>query len=66
LHFANRAVAQVGKHFDEMSRLEHEPKAFREFIQESGRKFELVAADDSLNNAFFRCLASFALVVLVG
>lgn len=44
-------------YFDEMSRPEHEPRAFREFMEESELKFQLVAADESLNNAFFECVA---------
>jgi hypothetical protein len=43
-------------YFDDMSRPEHEPRAFEEFVRESGRRFRLVAVDYSLNNAFFECL----------
>jgi len=43
-------------YFDNMSRPEHEPKAFAEFIKESGLKFKPVCADQSLNNAFFQCV----------
>ncbi len=43
-------------YFDNMSRPEHEARAFREFIEKSGLRFELVAADDSLNTAFFECV----------
>jgi len=44
-------------YFDDMSRPDHEPRAFREFMEESGLKFRLVCADQSLNNAFFECVA---------
>jgi hypothetical protein len=44
-------------YFDELSRLEHEAKAFDEFMKESGRKFELVCSDHSLNRAIFKCVA---------
>jgi hypothetical protein len=43
-------------YFDNMSRPEHEPKAFDEFMKESGLKFEGVCADQPLNRVFFRCL----------
>lgn len=43
-------------YFDDMSRPEHEPRAFEEFVRESGLRFQLIAADYSLNNAFFQCL----------
>jgi hypothetical protein len=42
-------------YFDDLSRPEHEPRAFDEFMAESGLKFRLVCADRSLNCAFFRC-----------
>ncbi len=43
-------------YFDDMSRPDHEPRAFEEFLEESGRKFRLVAVDYTLNNAFFECV----------
>jgi hypothetical protein len=43
-------------YFDEMSRPDHEPRAFTEFMAETGLRFEPVAADSTLNNAFFRCI----------
>jgi hypothetical protein len=42
-------------YFDEMSRPEHEPKAFKEFMDESGLTFLPICADQSLNRAFFEC-----------
>lgn len=42
-------------YFDEMSRPDHEPRAFTEFMAETGLRFEPVAADTTLNNAFFVC-----------
>jgi len=44
-------------YFDDLCRLEHEPKAFHEFMSDSGRRFELVCADHSLNRAMFQCVA---------
>jgi hypothetical protein len=44
-------------YFDELCRPEHEPKAFDEFMKETGREFELVCADHSLNRAIFKCVA---------
>ena len=43
-------------YFDNMSRPEHEPRAFAEFMRESGLKFEPVSADIPLNCVFFRCI----------
>lgn len=43
-------------YFDDMSRPEHEPRAFSEFMAETGKRFELIAAESSLNTAFFRCI----------
>ena len=33
----------------------HEPRAMEEFMQETGLKFRPLAADVTLNNAFFVC-----------
>ncbi len=43
-------------YFDDMCRPDHEPKAFEEFLQESGLKFRVVSALASLNNIFFECV----------
>jgi hypothetical protein len=43
-------------YFDDMSRPDHEPAAFEEFIKESGIRFRLVSVDYSLNTAFFECV----------
>ncbi len=43
-------------YFDDMSRPDHEPRAFDEFVAETGRKFQPVAADSSLNTMFFECV----------
>jgi hypothetical protein len=43
-------------YFDDLSRPEHEAKAFDEFIQQTGLRFAPVCADQSLNTAFFECL----------
>lgn len=42
-------------YFDDMSRPEHEPKAFREFMDETGLGFSVVAVDGTLNKAAFVC-----------
>jgi hypothetical protein len=42
-------------YFDDMSRPDHEPRAMDEFMQETGMKFRPLAADVTLNNAFFVC-----------
>ena len=43
-------------YFDDMSRPDHEPRAFKEFMEATCKKFEIVVADSSLNRAFFRCI----------
>lgn len=45
-------------YFDDMSRPDHEPRAFAEFAQEQHLSFRPVAADQSLNCAFFQCSGS--------
>jgi hypothetical protein len=42
-------------YMDDMSRPEHEPRAMQEFMRETGLKFRPLAADVTLNNAFFVC-----------
>jgi O-methyltransferase len=42
--------------FDEMSRPDHEPKAFDEFMRESGLRFKPICADRGLNRVFFECV----------
>ena len=44
-------------YFDDLSRPEHEAKAFEEFMRESGLEFRPVCADRSLNHAFFECVS---------
>jgi hypothetical protein len=43
-------------YFDDMSRPDHEPRAFHEFMEKTGLAFKLVAAEQSMNRAFFECL----------
>lgn len=43
-------------YFDNMSRPDHEPRAFSEFMNETGVRFRLVSTDYSLNTAFFECI----------
>jgi hypothetical protein len=43
-------------YFDNMSRPDHEPRAFAELIEDSSLRFRLVSADYSLNTAFFECV----------
>ena len=43
-------------YFDDMSRVEHDPRAFQDFIEETGLKFELISADIRLNKVFFKCV----------
>ncbi len=43
-------------YFDDFSRPDHEPRAFHEFMEESGLRFRLVSTEYSLNTAFFECI----------
>ncbi|MBY0262623.1 MAG: TylF/MycF family methyltransferase [Phycisphaerales bacterium] len=42
-------------YFDEFNHLDHEARAFGEFLAASGIRFEAVCADETLNYAAFRC-----------
>jgi hypothetical protein len=44
-------------YFDEMNHVDHEPRAFHEFMEASSRKFTMVCADRQLQRAFFECIA---------
>ena len=54
-HFRPFIIPGTFVYFDNMSRPDHEPRAFEEFMKESGLGFQLISADYSLNNAFFVC-----------
>ena len=43
-------------YFDDLNRPDHEPRAFKEFIKESGLRFRLISADYSLTKIFFECV----------
>jgi len=43
-------------YFDEMNRVEHEPRAFDDFVKESGVRFWPVCADRTLAFVSFECL----------
>ena len=43
-------------YFDEMSHMEHEPRAFSEFMKESKLAFRPVSGDKSLDCVFFQCI----------
>jgi hypothetical protein len=43
-------------YFDEMNHVEHEPKAFDEFMKETSLRFRPVAADRTLTHACFECV----------
>jgi O-methyltransferase len=42
-------------YFDEMNHMDHEPKAFDEFVAESGLAFRPVSADRTLSCVFLEC-----------
>ena len=41
-------------YFDEFSHMEHEFRAFNEFMSETGMKFSLVGRDDSMQHVVVR------------
>jgi hypothetical protein len=43
-------------YFDDLNRPEHEPRAFKEFMNESGLRFRPISADYSLTKVFFECV----------
>jgi len=43
-------------YFDDMSRPDHEPAAFKKFMTDNGYRFRLVSTDYSLNRSFFECI----------
>ena len=44
-------------YFDEMNWVDHEPRAFDEFIQVSGMDFSVLSADKTLNYVAFECIS---------
>ena len=44
-------------YFDEMNHVDHEPRAFDEFMEETSLKFRPICADKTLSFAFFECVA---------
>lgn len=45
-------------YFDDLCQLEHEPRAFHEFMVSTGLRFRPVVASVSLGEAFFECVGS--------
>jgi hypothetical protein len=43
-------------YFDEMNHVEHEPKAFDEFMRQTSLRFRPICADRTLTCAFFECV----------
>jgi hypothetical protein len=43
-------------YFDEMNWVDHEPRAFDDFIKVSGMQFNVIAADKTLNYVAFECV----------
>lgn len=43
-------------YFDDMSHVEHDPRAFETYIKETNKKFELICTDMRKNNVLFKCL----------
>jgi Macrocin-O-methyltransferase (TylF) len=45
-------------YFDELSRIEHEPAAFDDYIHRTGKRFSAVALESTLNTGAFVCVDS--------
>ena len=43
-------------YFDDLNHRDHDPRAFVEFIKESGLRFRLVCAEHAYSTAFFECV----------
>ena len=43
-------------YFDELNHVDHEPRAFDEFMTKANLRFRLLAANKTLAYAFFECL----------
>lgn len=43
-------------YFDELSRIDHEPAAFDDFMQSTGKRFAAVALEDNFNTGAFKCI----------
>ena len=55
-HFKDDIKKDFLLFFDDMNRPDHEPKAFSEFMESTGLKFNLIATDFALNRCFFECI----------
>ena len=56
-HLREKIVAGTFVYFDEMNHMEHEPRAFDDFLRESRLKFRAVCADGTLAQVCFECVA---------
>jgi hypothetical protein len=60
--FALRQIASAFRpgsflYFDDLYYPHHDPRAFRDFVRETGLRFRPVCADKVVNRAFFECIA---------
>jgi hypothetical protein len=53
---AEHIVPGVVIYFDDFSQIDHEPRAFADFIEESGTRFRLLCTERSLNRPAFMCV----------
>ena len=56
-HIEKWVVPGTMFYFDEMSRVDHEPAAFKDFMDRTGKRFKVLAVDHSLNTCAFECVA---------
>jgi hypothetical protein len=56
-HFRKHIRPGTFIYFDDLSHPDHEPRAFEEFMRETGLRFRLISATRALAQAFFVCKA---------
>ncbi len=54
-HLAPAITPGAVLYFDELSRVDHEPAAFADFMSQTGRTFEVLAIEDTFNSGAFVC-----------
>jgi hypothetical protein len=54
-HLSEAIIPGAILYFDELSRVDHEPAAFADFMSRYGRTFEVLALEDTFNTGAFLC-----------
>jgi len=55
-HLSDSIVEGAIIYFDELSRIDHEPAAFDDFMASSGKRFRAIALESNFNTGAFVCL----------